>query len=130
MLYLIAKLVQVKHKTKNAWIIVLMKHYLLYLKVRFFLLSLHQINHIFTIMAHYSYIPQGVCSQCIDFEIVDGKLHNIVFTKGCPGNLKAIPKLVEGADAKWVADTLRGNTCGNKPTSCADQLARAIEQAL
>ena len=81
-------------------------------------------------MAQFSYIPQGVCSQRIDFEIVDGKLHNISFTNGCPGNLKAISKLLEGADAKWAADTLRGNTCGNKPTSCADQFSKAIDQAL
>ena len=81
-------------------------------------------------MAQYYYIPQGVCSQRIDFEIIDGKLHNISFTNGCPGNLKAISKLLEGADAKWAADTLRGNTCGNKPTSCADQFAHAIDQVL
>jgi uncharacterized protein (TIGR03905 family) len=81
-------------------------------------------------MAQFSYIPQGVCSQRIDFEIVDGKLHNISFTNGCPGNLKAISKLLEGADAKWAANTLRGNTCGNKPTSCADQFSKAIDQAL
>lgn len=81
-------------------------------------------------MAHYSYIPEGVCSQKIDFEIEDGKLHNIVFTKGCPGNLQAISKLLEGADAKWAANRLRGNTCGAKLTSCADQFAKAIDQAL
>ena len=81
-------------------------------------------------MAHYSYIPVGVCSQQIDFDIEDGKLHNISFTKGCPGNMKAISKLLEGADAQWAANTLRGNTCGNKPTSCADQFAQAIDQAM
>lgn len=81
-------------------------------------------------MASYVYTPEGVCSQLIEFDIEDGKLHNLRFTNGCPGNLKAISKLLEGADAHWAANTLRGNTCGNKPTSCADQLARAIEQAL
>ena len=53
-------------------------------------------------MAHYSYIPEGVCSQKIDFEIEDGKLHNICFLGGCNGNLKAISKLLEGADAQWT----------------------------
>ena len=81
-------------------------------------------------MATYVYTPEGVCSQLIEFDIEDGKLHNLRFTNGCPGNLKAISKLLEGADARWAANTLRGNTCGNKPTSCADQLAQAIEQAL
>jgi uncharacterized protein (TIGR03905 family) len=81
-------------------------------------------------MASYVYTPEGVCSQLIEFDIEDGKLYNLRFTNGCPGNLKAISKLLEGADARWAADTLRGNTCGNKLTSCADQLAQAIEQAL
>ncbi|MBQ8009258.1 MAG: TIGR03905 family TSCPD domain-containing protein [Bacteroidaceae bacterium] len=81
-------------------------------------------------MAHYSYTPQGVCSQLIEFDVTDGKLHNIQFTKGCPGNLKAISKLLEGTDARWAADRLRGNTCGAKVTSCADQLSKAIEMAL
>ena len=81
-------------------------------------------------MAHFNYTPEGVCSKLIDFDIVDGKLHNIQFTMGCPGNLKAISKLLQGADARWAANTLRGNTCGNKTTSCADQLAHAIDQAL
>ncbi|MBO7419483.1 MAG: TIGR03905 family TSCPD domain-containing protein [Bacteroidaceae bacterium] len=81
-------------------------------------------------MAHYSYIPEGVCSKCIDFDIEDGKLHNIRFTNGCDGNLKAISKLLEGADAQWAVNRLRGNTCGNKNTSCADQFAKAVGQAL
>ena len=81
-------------------------------------------------MAHYTYVPEGVCSKFIDFDIEDGKMHNISFLGGCNGNLKAIAKLLEGADARWTINRLRGNTCGNKPTSCADQLAQAIEQAL
>ena len=81
-------------------------------------------------MAHYCYIPEALCSQKIDFEIADAKLHNICFLGGCNGNLKAISKLLEGADAQWTIQRLRGNTCGAKPTSCADQLAKAIDQAL
>ena len=78
----------------------------------------------------YSYKTQGTCAQKIDFEIEDGKLHNVVFTNGCNGNLKAIGKLVEGKDANEVSALLRGNTCGFKSTSCADQLAVAIEKAM
>ena len=60
----------------------------------------------------------------------DGILHDIRFTGGCSGNLKAIGKLLEGTDARRAAEILRGNTCGVKATSCADQLARAIDKAL
>lgn len=79
----------------------------------------------------YTYKTKGTCSSAITFEITeDGTLTNVVFTGGCNGNLKAIGKLVEGKDAKEIAQLLRGNTCGFKNTSCADQLSRAIDQAL
>ena len=79
----------------------------------------------------YSYTTRGTCSSAITFEIgEDGKLANVVFTGGCNGNLKAISKLVEGKDAREIADLLRGNTCGFKSTSCADQLSKAIDSAL
>ena len=79
---------------------------------------------------HYECTPRGVCASHLSFDIKDGKLQNVVFTGGCNGNLKAIGLLVEGRDAAEVAGTLRGNRCGHKPTSCADQLAQAIEQAV
>ena len=81
-------------------------------------------------MAKHTFIPQGVCARQIDFEIEDGKLHNVQFTGGCNGNTKAIGKLLEGADAKWAVETLKGNLCGMKGTSCADQLAKGVEMAL
>ena len=74
----------------------------------------------------YSYITSGVCSKKITFDIVDGKLHNVKFLGGCPGNLLAIGKLVEGKDAKEIAELLLGNDCGGRGTSCTDQLAKAI----
>lgn len=74
----------------------------------------------------FEYTPQGVCSRKINFDIVDGKLHNVRFTEGCPGNLIAIGKLVEGMDARQVAEMLAGNPCGLRGTSCADQLSKAI----
>ena len=79
-------------------------------------------------MEHVKFSPRGVCSIQIDFDIEDGKIYNVQYVGGCNGNLKAIGRLVEGRDAKEVADILRGNTCGMKGTSCADQLARAIDQ--
>ena len=78
----------------------------------------------------FEYAPQGVCSRKINFDIVDGKLHNVRFTGGCPGNLAAISKLVEGMDALQVANLLEGNQCGMRGTSCADQLAKAIKSFL
>ena len=78
----------------------------------------------------YTYRTKGTCSSAITFELENGILHNVVFTGGCNGNLRAIGKLVEGKDAREIASILRGNTCGPRATSCADQLAQAIEAAL
>lgn len=75
----------------------------------------------------YNYKTRGTCSTMIDFEIVDNKLHNVSYTGGCNGNLKAVSKLVEGEDIDTVITKLKGITCGLKQTSCADQLARALE---
>ena len=79
-------------------------------------------------MEHVTYTPSGVCSKQNDFDIEDGKIRNLVYIGGCNGNLKAIGKLVEGKDAGEVADILRGNICGMRGTSCADQLAKAIDK--
>lgn len=81
-------------------------------------------------MAHHTYATRGTCARTIDFDIEDGKLHNIEFYGGCNGNLKAIGILLEGVDAQEAAQKLAGNTCGPRPTSCADQLSRAIGEAL
>lgn len=80
-------------------------------------------------MKSYSYEPERVCSKKIDFDVADdGTLHNVKFTGGCPGNLVAISRLVEGQDAKKIADLLRGNPCGARGTSCADQFAIAVDK--
>ena len=82
-------------------------------------------------MKHYTYMPKGVCSVQIDYDLDDeGRIHNLAFTGGCNGNLKAIGRLLEGADAKASADILRGNDCKGRGTSCADQLSKAIDEAL
>ncbi len=78
-------------------------------------------------MKHIDFKPQGVCSMKIEFDVDDdNKLHNVAFTGGCNGNLKAIGRLVEGKDASEIAEILKGNQCGFKGTSCADQFAKAI----
>ncbi len=81
-------------------------------------------------MKHFDKKTQGVCSQMISFDLDEEKnVHNVSFMGGCNGNLKAISKLVEGKSAEEISGILAGNTCGNRPTSCADQLARALTQA-
>ncbi len=77
----------------------------------------------------HTFTPRGVCSNKIAFDLTQGKVHNLVFTSGCDGNLKAIATLVEGMEAERVVSLLSGNTCGYKNTSCADQLARALVAA-
>ena len=82
-------------------------------------------------MKNFSYIPQRVCSKQITFDVDEqNKLHNVKFFGGCPGNLLAISKLVEGQDAQNIVNILKGNDCGGRGTSCADQLAIAVEAAL
>ncbi len=81
-------------------------------------------------MGAYEFMTQGTCSKAIRFRVEDGNLHDVQFFGGCPGNLHALGTLLEGSDAAETAKKLRGNPCGNKPTSCADQLAIAIELAM
>ena len=78
---------------------------------------------------HYTYKTKGTCSSQITFELENGIVKNVSFTGGCNGNLKAIGRLVDGMEADRVIALLRGNTCGFKPTSCADQLAQALTEA-
>ena len=77
-----------------------------------------------------SYTPKGVCSRKIDYEIEDGIITKISFTGGCDGNLSGISRLVVGMPADKVITLLRGTRCGLKNTSCPDQLACALEEAL
>ena len=78
---------------------------------------------------HYKYRCEGVCSQVIDFDINEDKITNVSFLGGCNGNLKAISKLVEGMSVDEIEKYLKGNICGFKQTSCADQLAKAVRKA-
>jgi uncharacterized protein (TIGR03905 family) len=79
---------------------------------------------------HTHYRTRGTCSTAIDVDLDNGVVSNIVFTGGCDGNLKAIPKLIDGWKAADVVARLKGNDCQGRGTSCADQLARALEQAM
>jgi len=75
---------------------------------------------------HYVYKTQGTCSVQISFDINDNIVNNIEFLGGCPGNLKAISKILEGTSSDYIIEKLKGNICGNRNTSCADQLAIAL----
>ena len=77
----------------------------------------------------YDYKTEVVCAQVISFDINDDVITNISFMGGCNGNLKAIAKLVDGWTVDKIESYLRGNICGRKPTSCADQLAVAVRKA-
>lgn len=81
-------------------------------------------------MQNYTIQTNNVCARQISFSIEDGKLYNIKFLGGCPGNTLAIGKLLEGTEAQRAVELLKGNDCRGKGTSCADQLARGIEKAL
>ncbi len=74
------------------------------------------------------YKTRGTCSSEIHFDVIDNKLSNVRYTGGCNGNLKGIGKLVEGMDIDDAIRRLDGITCGMKPTSCPDQLAKALKQ--
>lgn len=78
----------------------------------------------------YEFKTRGVCAQKITFELNGDVVSNVQFTGGCNGNLKAISKLVDGMTVDQIENTLKGNTCGFKSTSCADQLAVAVRTAL
>ena len=77
----------------------------------------------------HSYDTEMVCSQVISFDLDGDKVSNIEFLGGCDGNLKAISKLVDGWSVGKIESYLKGNTCGPRPTSCADQLAKAVRTA-
>ena len=77
----------------------------------------------------YTYNTVMTCSSQIKFHIEDDVITNIQFIGGCNGNLKAIAKLVNGWTVDKIESYLRGNTCGPRPTSCADQLAIAVRRA-
>ncbi len=82
-------------------------------------------------MKGYVFSPQGVCSKKIYFKLDENKnVHELVFEGGCNGNLKAIGRLVEGKNASEIAGILKGNQCGMRGTSCADQLSIALEKAV
>ena len=78
----------------------------------------------------YTYKPKGVCSAQIDYEIEDGIVKNVKFYGGCSGNTQGVAKLCEGRTVEELVGMLQGIKCGFKNTSCPDQLAKAIKEAV
>lgn len=80
-------------------------------------------------MKHIQYQTQGTCSKLIDVTVDENDvIQQVFFLGGCNGNLQGISKLVIGHKIDDVIERLNGIRCGNKPTSCPDQLCRALEQ--
>lgn len=77
-----------------------------------------------------TYRTSGTCSQAINFDLEDGIVKNVQFIGGCNGNTQGVGALVEGMKAEEVIKRLKGIKCGMRGTSCPDQLAKAIEQAM
>ena len=78
----------------------------------------------------YTYRPKGVCAQRMTIELEDGIVKNVEVLGGCNGNLQGISVLVRGMKAEDAIERMRGIRCGFKSTSCPDQLAKALEEAL
>lgn len=76
---------------------------------------------------HYIYNTKGSCARTIEFDINNEIVTNIKFNGGCPGNLKMLSKIMDNWSKEKIIKMCKGNTCGLKPTSCADQLAKALE---
>ena len=74
------------------------------------------------------YKTSGTCSTYISVDVEDGILKDVTFQGGCNGNLKGISQLVKGMSVKEVISKLEGISCGGRPTSCPDQLCKALRQ--
>lgn len=81
-------------------------------------------------MFHFDYLTKNTCAQVISLDLDGDVVHNISFTGGCNGNLKTIPMLLEGWTVSQIHDKLAGIKCGLRPTSCSDQLSKAVLAAL
>lgn len=78
----------------------------------------------------YQYKTRGTCSQMIEFELEDGIIQSVLFHGGCQGNTQGLAALLRGMKAEDAIERLQGIQCGMKGTSCPDQFARALKQAI
>ena len=78
----------------------------------------------------YCYTPHGVCSRQIHMDVEDGIVKKVQFVGGCNGNTQGVAALVEGMDVNEAISRMEGIRCGFRPTSCPDQLATALKEAI
>ena len=76
----------------------------------------------------YTYTPHGVCSRAIHIDVEDGVVKQVQFIGGCNGNAQGIGALVQGMTVDEVIRRLENIHCGSRPTSCPDQLAKALKK--
>ncbi|TWV11106.1 TIGR03905 family TSCPD domain-containing protein [Bacteroidaceae bacterium HV4-6-C5C] len=76
----------------------------------------------------YTYNTKGTCSRVIELDVENGIVEKITFIGGCDGNLHALSNLLRGMRVEDVMAKLEGVCCGNRPTSCADQLCQALHE--
>lgn len=81
-------------------------------------------------MRSYRYTTRGVCSRAIELELEGDVIRSVRFEGGCSGNTQGVAALAVGMTAKEAIERLSGIRCGFKPTSCPDQLAKALQEAL
>ena len=77
-----------------------------------------------------TYKTKGVCSREINFEVEDNKVKNVQFVGGCSGNTQGVARLIDGMDIDEAISRIEGIQCGFRPTSCPDQLAKALKEAI
>lgn len=80
-------------------------------------------------MKHFTYKPTGVCSRQIDIDLENDVIVNVAFTGGCSGNTQGVCALIKGMNVDEAISRIKGIHCGPRPTSCPDQLSKALEQA-
>ena len=76
------------------------------------------------------YKPKGVCSQLMTIDVENGIIKKVEIKGGCSGNLQGISKLLVGMLVKEAIEKMEGIRCGNKSTSCPDQLAQALRKCI
>ncbi len=79
---------------------------------------------------HFTFRPRGVCSQLMTIDVEEGIIQKVEVEGGCSGNLQGISRLLVGMSAEEAIARLEGIRCGFKPTSCPDQLAKALKNCI
>lgn len=77
-----------------------------------------------------SYVPKGVCSRLMEIDVENDTIQHVKVVGGCNGNLQGVSRLLEGMKVEEAISRIEGIRCGAKPTSCPDQIAQALKQAL